>query len=163
MNIKSSSIDEKSIARRVSISGVTVGFYVIIMYLTQEFSFGQYQIRMATSLYALSAVYPFLTIPLAVGNMLSNTLMGGLGVFDTLGGFLVGIITAGSISLIKKLNLSDWLIALPIVFGPGLTVPIWLSYILNVPYKVLAVSLCIGQVIPGIAGVIIYRSLKNKI
>lgn len=163
MNIKPSAIGEETIAKKIAISGVTVGLYVILMYLTQGFAFGQYQIRIATSFYALSGIYPFLIVPLAVGNMISNILMGGLGIFDALGGFIVGVVTAGAIYLVKKIKLNDWFIAIPIIFGPGLIVSIWLSIILNIPYKVLAASLCIGQIIPAIVGVILIKQLRNRI
>lgn len=163
MNIKPSAIGEETIAKKIAISGVTVGLYVILMYLTQGFAFGQYQIRIATSFYALSGIYPFLIVPLAVGNMISNILMGGLGSFDALGGFIVGVVTAGAIYLVKKIKLNDWFIAIPIIFGPGLIVSIWLSIILNIPYKVLAASLCIGQIIPAIVGVILIKQLRNRI
>lgn len=152
-----------STTKRIAISGITIGLYVILMYLTQGFAFGQYQIRIATSFYALSAIHSFLIVPLAVGNMLSNILMGGLGIFDILGGLIVGLVTTTSIHLVKKLKLSDWFIAIPIILGPGLVVPIWLSIALNIPYRVLATSLSIGQIIPGIVGVIIVKQLRNRI
>lgn len=163
MNIKPSAIGKETITKRVAISGVTVGLYVVLMYLTQGFAFGQYQIRIATSFYGLSAIHPFLIVPLAVGNMISNILMGGLGIFDILGGFIVGIVTTSSTYLVKRLKLNDWFIAIPIIFGPGLIVPIWLSIILNIPYGILATSLCIGQIIPGIVGVILVKQLRNRI
>ncbi|WP_373898715.1 QueT transporter family protein [Haloimpatiens sp. FM7315] len=149
--------------KKIAISGVSIALYIILMYFTQGVSFGQYQIRLATSFYALSYIYPFLIIPMAIGNMLSNVLMGGLGVFDILGGFLVGLITTTSIYFIKKVNLKDYFVAIPIILGPGLIVPLWLSFILNMPYKVLALSLCIGQIIPGIIGILLIKQLKNKL
>lgn len=158
------SMDKKiSQTKKITISGVVMALYIVIMYTTQSFAFGQYQVRIATALYSLGAIYPFLILPLGLSNMLSNMLMGGLGFFDVAGGIGVGIITASMVYLIKKLKLNDWLIALPIIFGPGLIVPIWLSYILNLPYAALAVSLCIGQIIPGIVGVILVRQLNKKL
>lgn len=148
--------------RKIALSGVVMALYVVIMYFTQGFAFGQYQIRIATSLYALSAIYPFLILPLAISNMLSNILMGGLGVFDVLGGFVVGVITTTAIYLVEKFNLNDLYIAIVIILGPGLIVPIWLSVIINVPYSILATSLCIGQIIPGIVGVILVKHLRNN-
>lgn len=150
-------------ARRIAISGVVMALYIVIMYTTQSFAFGQYQIRIATALYSLSAIYPFLILPLGLSNLLSNAIMGGLGFFDVIGGAAVGLITASSVYLIKKLNLNDWLIALPIILGPGLVVPIWLSYILGLPYAALAISLCIGQILPGIVGVILAKQMRNKL
>jgi uncharacterized membrane protein len=148
---------------KLTISGIVMALYICLMYFTQGFSFGQYQIRIATSLYSLSGIYPFLIVPLALSNLLSNTLMGGLGIFDIGGGFLVGIVTSGAAYLIKRFNLNDWFMCIPIILGPGLIVPMWLSYLLHVPYMVLAVSLCIGQIFPGILGVIFVKQLRNKI
>lgn len=145
--------------KKLTFSALIMALYVIIMFLTQGFAFGQFQIRIATSLYALSYLYPFLIIPLGLSNSISNTIMGGLGPLDMIGGVIAGILTSGAIYLIKKFKLSQWLIVLPIIFIPGLLVPVWLSYILKVPYPVLAFSICIGQIIPGILGVIIVKQL----
>ena len=41
----------------------------------------------------MSALFPFLIIPLGIANCLSNTIMGGLGPLDMLGGGCVGILT----------------------------------------------------------------------
>jgi uncharacterized membrane protein len=149
--------------RKIAISGVVMALYVVIMFTTQSFAFGQFQIRIATSLYSLSAIYPFLIVPLGFSNLLSNVLMGGLGFFDIVGGGAVGVITASLVYLIKKLNLNEWLIALPIIFVPGLVVPIWLSYILGLPYTALAISLCTGQIVPGIVGVVLIKQLKARL
>lgn len=148
--------------KKIAISGLVIALYVTIMFATQSFAFGQYQIRIATSLYGLSAIFPFLILPMGLSNLLSNTLMGGLGILDIVGGFSVGIITSYIIVIIKRLELNEWFIALPIIFIPGLIVPIWLSYIINVPYSVLAISITIGQIIPGIVGVMLVKGLKNK-
>lgn len=148
---------------KIAMSGIVMALYISLMYFTQGFSFGQYQVRIATSLYCLTALFPFLIVPLGISNALSNTLMGGMGPFDIFGGFTVGIITAGSIYCIKKIKLNDLLIALPIIFGPGLIVPIWLSRILNIPYNILALGLCIGQIIPAAAGVIIVKALRKRL
>mgnify|MGYP000198131161 FL=1 len=42
--------------RKLTTSGIVIALYVIILFMTQSFSFGAYQIRIVTSLYALS--YP---------------------------------------------------------------------------------------------------------
>lgn len=146
---------------KISISGMVIALYVVIMYFTQGFSFGQYQIRIATSLYALTAVFPFLVLPMGISNLLSNTLMGGLGPFDMIGGALVGILTSSIVYLIKKYKFNDWFILIPIVFIPGLLVPIWLSFLLKAPYFALSISLCIGQVIPAFVGVILIKRLRK--
>ena len=75
--------------KKITVSAVVIAAYVVVMFLTQSFAFGQYQIRIATGLYALAAIYPFLILPLGLANFLSNTLMGGLGLPDMIGGFCV--------------------------------------------------------------------------
>lgn len=148
--------------RKITTSGIVMALYVSVMFFTQGFAFGQYQIRIATSIYALTAIHPFLIVPMGLSNLLSNILMGGLGIFDIIGGFIVGILTSTIVYLIKKYNLNDWLITLPIILIPGLIVPIWLSYLINVPYRILATSIIIGQILPGIFGVILVKNLRNK-
>ncbi len=149
--------------KKITISGIVMALYITTMFLTQGFAFGQYQIRIATSIYALSAIFPFLILPMGLSNLLSNTLMGGLGLLDIVGGLIVGIITSATIYFIKKYKFNDWFIAIPIILGPGLIVPIWLSYLLNIPYSILASSIVVGQIIPGVVGVILVKQLRNKI
>ena len=61
--------------QKLTISALCIALYLVVMICTQTFAFGQYQIRIATALYGLSAVFPFLIIPFGVANMLSNILM----------------------------------------------------------------------------------------
>ena len=149
--------------KKLTISAIVIALYVVIMTIPQSFSFGAIQIRLATSLYALAYIFPFLVLPLGVSNLLSNMLLGGLSIFDILGGGLVGILTALLVYCVRKYKLNITLTILPIIFIPGLIVPIWLSMILNVPYSALAVSLCLGQVIPAILGSFLIKVLKDKI
>lgn len=72
---------------------------------------------------------------------------------------MVGIVTASLITGIRTLHLNRWLILIPIVLVPGLGVPLWLSYLLKLPYLPLAASLCIGQVIPAVCGVLLVKAL----
>ena len=146
---------------KITISSMVIALYLVIMYFTQSFSFGQYQIRIATALYSLTAIFPFLILPMGVSNLLSNTLMGGLGPLDMIGGTLVGILASGIVYLIKRYKFNDWFIVVPIIFVPGLLVPIWLSVLIHAPYFALAISLCIGQVIPAIVGVILIKQLRK--
>lgn len=148
-------------AKKIAISGIVISLYAVVMFFTQSFAFGEYQIRVATSLYALASIYPFLIVPLGLANLLSNTLMGGLGFPDMIGGFLVGIVTAGSCAWLRKTAI--YLTALPIVLFPALLVPIWLSFLLHVPYHILAVSIGIGQILPGILGVFLVRYLEQPL
>lgn len=153
-------------SKRLAYSGVVMALYIATVFATQSFSFGQYQIRIATALYALAFHFPFLVVPLALANMLSNLLMGGLGVFDIIGGFVIGIITSGSIVLLKKVSKRALVVVLPIALAPSFVVPIWLSMILEVPYLALVLSLLVGQVVSAYTlGLYIIKSewIKNLI
>jgi uncharacterized membrane protein len=152
---------EFSAARRLTISAIVIAAYIVVMFLTQSFAFGQYQIRIATAIYALSAIYPFLILPLGLANLLSNTLLGGLGLPDMIGGFLAGLLTATGCYYLRKVNL--WLTALPIMVIPTLLVPIWLSWLLGLPYQLLVISVGAGQILPGIAGVLLVKYLEKPL
>ena len=152
---------DMSKVQKLTLSAMIIALYVTVMYCTQSFSFGAYQIRIATSMYALSYLFPFLVLPLGLANFIANMLFGGLGLLDMVGGCLVGIVTSSLIVGIRKLNWNRLLIILPIVLIPGLGVSTWLSYLLQMPYHALALSLCIGQVIPAICGVLLIQVLER--
>ena len=149
--------------KKLTISAMMIAVYVVLMYCTQSFAFGQYQLRIATSLYAFAYFFPFLVLPMGAANMLSNMLMGGMGFFDIVGGFAAGIITTLLMVLIKKLRLNSWLTALPVALVPTLLVPLYLSRIINVPYFALVGSLFVGQLIAGIFGAVLVNIMKDKI
>lgn len=148
--------------KKLTISAMVMALYIVMLYLTQSFSFGAYQIRIATSMYALSYFCPFLVLPLGLANFIANTLFGGLGILDMLGGCIVGITVSGSIVGIRKLKLPKICIVPVITLIPGLGVPIWLSYCLGVPYGPLALSLCIGQIVPAIVGFVLVGVVEKR-
>ena len=152
---------DMSKVQKLTFSAMVIALYVTVLYFTQGFSFGAYQIRIATSMYALSYLFPFLVLPLGLANFIANTLFGGLGILDMFGGCLVGIVTAGLIVGIRRKRWNPWLMALPIVLVPGLGVSVWLSYLLKLPYLPLAGSLCIGQSVPAVCGVLLVRVLER--
>ena len=147
--------------KKLTISGIVIALYVVVMFYTQSFAFNQYQIRIATSIYALAAIHPFLILPLGVANFLSNTLLGGLGILDMVGGLIVGVATASGCYYLRKIHIS--LVAIPILVIPTLLVPIWLSYIIQVPYGILALSIGVGQILPSIVGVMIAKYLEKPL
>lgn len=49
--------------QKLTISALCMALYLVVMMCTQSFAFGQYQVRIATALYGLSAIFPFLIIP----------------------------------------------------------------------------------------------------
>ena len=149
--------------QKLTVSAMVMALYVVVLYFTQSFSFGAYQIRIATALYALAYMFPFLVLPLGFANFIANFLFGGLGLLDWFGGCFVGIIVTAIIVLIRRKGWSRWLMILPIILVPGLGVPSYLSYLLHVPYSVLATSLCIGQSVPAVCGVVLVNVLQRAL
>ena len=145
---------------KLALSSMVMAVYIVVMYLTQSFAFLQYQVRVATAIYALAYLFPFLVLPLGVSNLLSNLLMGGLGVLDIVGGGVVGILTALCCALIRRLKLSEWLLVLPVTLIPAFGVSAYLSGLLGIPYWALASSLLVGQFISGVVGVLLVKALK---
>ena len=81
--------------QKLVFSALCIALYIVVMICTQSFAFGQYQIRIATALYGLSAIFPFLILPFGLANVVSNTVMGGLGLPDIIGGFIVDYLGCG--------------------------------------------------------------------
>ena len=155
--------ENMSKVQKLTVSAMVMALYVVVLYFTQSFSFGAYQIRIATALYALAYLFPFLVLPLGFANFIANFLFGGLGLLDWFGGCFVGIIVTAIIVLIRRKGWSRWLMILPIILVPRLGVPSYLSYLLHVPYSVLATSLCIGQSVPAVCGVVLVNVLQRAL
>ena len=154
-------IEKMNRVQKLTFSAMVMALYIVILYFTQGFSFGAYQIRIATSLYALSYLFPFLVFPLGLANLISNMLFGGFGIVDMVGGCIVGVATTACIVFIRRKGWNRMLIAVPIVLVPGLGVATYLSYFLHLPYWLMAVNLCIGQLIPSVVGVVLVKALEK--
>ena len=154
-------MDMKNLSKtqKLCFSGAVMAIYIVLMLLTQSFAFGQFQVRIATAVYAVAYLFPFLVVPLGLANLLSNLLMGGLGVFDIVGGGLVGLLTAGCCAMLGRCRAKQYWVILPIALIPALGVSSWLSWLLGVPYYIMAGSLLVGQIISGIAGALLLRAL----
>ena len=153
---------DRTTSKKLCLSGIVIALYVVIMFISQSFAFGAIQVRIATSLYSLSYFFPFLVLPLGISNILSNLILGSLGILDIIGGGIVGILTSFFVFLIKKYQLNYKLIVIPIIFIPGFIVPIWLSALIKAPYLPLAVSVCLGQVIPAMIGIFLIKKLNFR-
>ncbi|HJA68158.1 QueT transporter family protein [Lachnoclostridium sp. An169] len=155
------SVESMSRVQKMTVSAMVMALYIVILALTQSFSFGAYQIRIATALYALAYLFPFLVLPLGLANFISNLLFGGFGIVDMLGGCIVGMTAAACIVLIRKMKWNRVFIAVPIVLVPGLGVATYLSYFLAMPYPLMALNLCIGQLLPSVCGVALVKVLER--
>ena len=147
--------------QKLTIGAICMALYLVVMLCTQSFAFGQYQIRIATALYGLSYLFPFLVLPFGMANLASNILMGGLGPLDAICGLLIGLLTCGTIVQGNRLGFGCWIVAAAVTLLPGLGVPVWLSYLLDIPYVVLASSLLVGQFISGMAGMLLVGALEK--
>ena len=155
---------EKSYSKtqKLTLSALIAAMYISIMYITAPVSFGAHQIRFATAIYALNFLHPFLLVPLAMANAMSNWLLGGLGFFDIFGGFAVGLVTGGALVCLRYLKLPAWTVIFPVILGPAFVVPLWLSHILSLPYWTLVLNLAIGQTVPGILGYVLIQTIKRR-
>ena len=153
---------EWTVTRKLAFSALVMSLYVAVMAASAGFAFGQYQVRIATALYALAGVFPFLTVPLGLANFLSNALLGGLGPLDMIGGVTVGLLTTGTIAACRRSRFAPLVAFAAITLIPGLGVPVWLSYLLNLPYGVLAASLLVGQAICGVVGALLLSELRRR-
>ncbi|PWM78585.1 MAG: QueT transporter family protein [Phascolarctobacterium sp.] len=152
---------EYSNTQKITIAGMCIALYIAIMLCTQSFAFGQYQVRIATAMYSLSAIFPFLILPFGLANIISNTIMGGLGPLDMIGGGIVGVVTTYLIAALKRRGCGNWCILMAITLVPGLGVPVWLSVLLDIPYLVLVSTLLVGQFVCGIAGMALVTALEK--
>ena len=149
--------------QRLTISAISIAMYLALMIGTQGFAFGQYQVRIATALYGLSAIFPFTIPAFSIANFVSNTVMGGFGLVDSIGGAIVGLLTTGLIVLAKRQGLGNWVLIPIITFVPGLIVPIWLTYFLPVPYWVLVSSLVVGQFVCSVVSYFLINALEKVV
>jgi uncharacterized membrane protein len=156
-------VQELSMTKKLTISALTIALYAAVMMGTRAFAFGQYQVRIATALYALAGIYPFLVVPLGLANFLSNALMGGLGPLDMIGGVTVGLLTAGVIAAARNSRWYAVAAFLAITLIPGLGVPVWLSWILHIPYWTLVPSLLVGQAVSGLCGALLLLALRRRL
>lgn len=147
--------------QKITISAICIALYLVVMLCTQGFAFGQYQVRIATALYGLSYNFPFLVLPFGIANVTSNILMGSLGPLDAICGFFMGIAVSGAIVLGRKAGFGSWIVAAAVTLLPGLGVPLWLSPLLGIPYGILVTGLLIGQLIAGIAGMLLINALER--
>ena len=146
--------------QKLTIAGICIALYIAVMMCTQTFAFGQYQV---------SAIFPFLIVPFGIANVISNTIMGGLGPLDMIGGGIVGIVTTYVIVLAKRYGCGNWCILFAITLIPGLGVPVWLSVLLDLPYwllassvLLLASSVLVGQFVCGLAGAALVTALEKS-
>lgn len=137
--------------REMTFAALIIALYVVVMFMTQSFAFGAYQIRIATALYALAYGRPYMVLPLGIANFTGNALFGGM-LPDMIGGFFVGCLVAWIVAQIGSRQRSPRWVVLPIFLVPAFGVSLWLAPILHMPYWLLVPNLLVGQALPAIVG-----------
>lgn len=64
--------------QKLVLSAIIMALYIAILFVSQAISFGAIQMRLATALYGLTYIFPFLVVPLSLANAIANS-FGGLG------------------------------------------------------------------------------------
>ena len=119
--------------QKLTFSGLMIALYVTVLYLTQSFSFWRVPNPHRNEPVCAGVSVSVLVVPLGLANAIGN-IFGDWAYWIWCGGFAAGLATTGLEVLIRRANLPLWLCALPILLVPGLGVPIWLSYLLELPY-----------------------------
>lgn len=132
-----------SIALRRLVRGALIAaLYVALTFATSFMSFGPVQFRVSEALTLLPLLLPEAIPGVAIGCLLSNVLMGGLGIFDMVFGPLATLAAA----LITWKMPNKWLGALPPVVINAIVVGWYLTLLLgeySMPLNMLFVG--IGQ------------------
>ena len=135
------------LSRRLAESALVIALYVVITAVNPASS-GAIQVRLSTGLYCLAAFRPDFIPALALGNGLANLLV-GQGPLDAALGLVVGLVTSVAAYLVGRTG-KAWLVPLPVALVVPPVVATWLSLLLHLPYRVLLVSLLIGQSLSAI-------------
>lgn len=143
--------------RKIAISGLVIAAYVAATLLLGSISYGQIQVRFSTGLYVLAHFYPFLVVPLGLANAIAN-FFGPFGIYDALGGFVVGVLTSWAVTKMK----ADLLVPLPVALVVPAVVGSYLFLLLRVPFLPLLLYLLAGQTIAAYtAGLILVKVFRR--
>ncbi len=111
--------------------------------------------RLTTALYVLATFDRQLIPGLAVGNSLAGIPQGPV---DIIGGFVIGLITAGACALLPALATPVAVLALPTIF-----VPIWLSLLSHTPYLAVLPVVATGQALSAVLAWIVVIPAGRRI
>ena len=88
--------------RQMITAALIAAIYVVLCYIFKPISFSVIQVRISEALTVLPAVSPIGIWGVSLGCLLSNLLIGGLGVFDIVFGTLATVIAAILTYLLRK-------------------------------------------------------------
>lgn len=61
--------------QKLVLSAIIMALYIAILFVSQAISFGAVQMRLATALYGLTYIFPFLVVPLSLAMLLLTLLV----------------------------------------------------------------------------------------
>lgn len=110
---------------------IIIAIYVVLCLIFEPISFGVLQLRISEILCLLSIEFPYAIIANAVGCFISNLLLGGLGIIDTIFGSMATFLACLFAYLLRNKKYKDLpiLSCLSIVLINGLIIGIELGYI----------------------------------
>ena len=60
--------------QKLVLSSIMMALYIAILFASQAVSFGAVQMRLATALYGLTYIFPFLVFPISIANAIGTLL-----------------------------------------------------------------------------------------
>lgn len=150
---------------------IIISIYVVLCLILEPLSFGVIQFRISEILCLLAIEFPYAIIANTIGCLISNMLLGGLGIIDTIVGSFATFLACLLAYLLRKRKYKDCPIAscLAIILTNGLIVGIELGFLTNninmIPITILEITISEFVVIMLI-GLPIYnkliKTIKNK-
>ena len=141
-------------------AGMIASIYIVVSYILLPVSYGLIQFRAAEALVLLPMLYPEAILGVFVGCLVAN-MIGGLGPWDIIGGSLVTLVAA---YVTYRYRFTPVAYLSPIVLNAVL-VGAYLSFLLQLPYWLVALSVGAGQtaviVLLGVPMIRFLRSAKE--
>lgn len=145
--------------RFIAKAAIIAALYAVLTLAFAPISYGPIQIRVSEMLTVLPIFFPEAIPGLFVGCLLAN-IMGGLGLWDIIGGSLVTLLAAVGTYLLRR----SWLAYLCPIVANAFLVSAYLAPIYNVPYWITVLYIGFGEAVAvGIFGVTLAYILKKQL
>ncbi|UCB52340.1 MAG: QueT transporter family protein [Candidatus Zixiibacteriota bacterium] len=131
-------------SRYIAQVGVIAGLYAALTVVLAPISYGPIQLRVSEALTVLPYLTPAAIPGLFVGCLVAN-ILGGLGIYDVVGGSLLTLLAAFLTHLIARTR-RPFLAPLPPVLVNSLGVSLYLHLLFQLPYWLTVIYIAIGEV-----------------
>lgn len=148
--------------RSIAKAAIIAALYALLTLAFAPFSYGPIQIRVSEMLTVLPIFFPEAIPGLFIGCLLAN-IMGGLGLWDIIGGSLVTLVAAIGTYLLRR----SWLAYLCPIVANAFLVSAYLAPLYNVPYWITVLYVGIGETIAVLAfgvtlAIVLRKQLEKK-